>query len=277
MSQSSSCSGSCQSCGQSAGCGQKPEDRIQRKIIVMSGKGGVGKSTVSVNLALALSLTGRRVGLLDVDLHGPSVPHMLHLQNEKLCTEGERLLPAQIGNLKVMSIGFLLETPDSAVIWRGPAKAGVIRQFINEVAWGELDDLVIDCPPGTGDEVLSVCQELKNVTGAVIVTTPQQVAAVDVSKSLNFCNQIGLPVLGIVENMSGFVCPHCHQTTEIFSAGAGVRLAGQYQVPLLGRIPVDPTICQSGDDGKPFAFYQTGGPTADAFAAIVDQIDGQTK
>ncbi|MFA5757351.1 MAG: Mrp/NBP35 family ATP-binding protein, partial [Smithellaceae bacterium] len=180
--------------------------RIQHKIVVLSGKGGVGKSTVAVNLATALALHGLRVGLLDVDIHGPSVPTMLGLEGESLKGNPGELFPVEFGGLKVMSLGFLLQNPDDAVIWRGPMKMGVIKQFLTDVNWGDLDYLIIDAPPGTGDEPLSLCQLIQPLTGAVIVTTPQKIAAIDVRKSISFCRRVNVPVLGVVENMSGFVC-----------------------------------------------------------------------
>ena len=187
--------------------------RIRHIVVVLSGKGGVGKSTVAVNLAVALKMLGKRVGLLDVDIHGPSIPTMLGLEGKTLQADGEDLIPFDLSGMKVMSLGFLLPNPDEAVIWRGPMKIGVIKQFLKDVEWGELDYLIIDCPPGTGDEPLSVCQFIGKCDGAVVVTTPQKVAAIDVRKSINFCKQLQLPVLGVVENMSGFVCPKCGEIT----------------------------------------------------------------
>ncbi len=250
--------------------------KIKNKLVVMSGKGGVGKSTVAVNLAMALAMDGYSVGLLDVDLHGPSVPKMLKLEDEvPMATAEQRMIPVSFGGLKVMSVGFLLRDPDEAVIWRGPVKMGVIKQFITDVEWGELDYLVVDAPPGTGDEPLTICQLLGNEAGAIIVTSPQQVAAVDVSKSLNFCCQLEMPVAGIIENMSGFVCPHCGEVTDIFSSGAGEQLAAKYGVELLGKIPVDPMICRDGDAGTPFIHHDAKTPTGRAFAAIVEKIAGR--
>ena len=195
--------------------------RIRHTIVVLSGKGGVGKSTVAVNLAMALAMSGRQVGLLDVDLHGPSVPTMLGLAGTKLDIEDGKLVPADYDLLKVISIGFLLERADDAVIWRGPAKAGVIKQLVEEVVWGDLDYLIVDCPPGTGDEPLSVVQTLGAIDGAVIVTTPQDVALADVRKSISFCHTMHVPVLGVVENMSGLICPHCSQQIDLFKTGGG--------------------------------------------------------
>ncbi len=246
--------------------------RIHHKIIVMSGKGGVGKSTVAVNLAVALSTAGKRVGLLDVDIHGPSIPTMLNLTGKRLIEENEKIQPVCIGALKVMSIGFMLPEQDDAVIWRGPMKMGVIKQFLTEVEWGELDYLVIDSPPGTGDEPLSVCQLIGDADGAVVVTTPQEVSAADVRKSIGFCGKLNMPVLGIVENMSGFVCPKCGEVTEIFNAGAGQAIADRFRLPLLGKIPLDPAVCKAGDNGKPFVYHFSGTATAKAFEPIITLI-----
>ncbi len=224
--------------------------RIGRKIVVLSGKGGVGKSTVAVNLAVTLAAAGRRVGLLDVDIHGPSVPTMLGLEDLRVEGTEDGLQPVPAGGVKVMSLGFFLNHPDDAVIWRGPMKMGAIRQFLADVAWGELDDLVIDSPPGTGDEPLSVCQLIGNLDGAVVVTTPQKVAAVDVRKSISFCRKLNVPVLGVVENMSGFVCPQCGTVTSILRSGGGRQIAADMEVPFLGSIPLDPRIAESGDEGR---------------------------
>ncbi len=274
------CSGDCSHCSHAAE--EKKEDcklekamsQIKHKIVVMSGKGGVGKSTVAVNLAMALAQSGKKVGLLDIDIHGPSVPKMLHVEGAQVGADNGRIIPVEAYGIKVVSLGFLLDSPDSAVIWRGPMKIGVIKQFLLDVAWGALDYLVIDSPPGTGDEPLTVCQLLMKGgnAGAVVVTTPQAVAATDVSKSLNFCEQMNFPVIGIVENMSGFVCPHCGKITQIFSKGAGDDLAMRYEVPLLGSIPIDPLVCCGGDSGLPFISGTSESPTKSAFSKIVESI-----
>jgi len=247
-------------------------DKIKNVIVVMSGKGGVGKSTVAANMAVSLSLEGKNVGLLDVDFHGPSIPTILGLTEEKAMGDDQKLLPVEIGTLKVMSLGFLVEDRDSAVIWRGPMKAGVIQQLVSDVAWGELDYLVIDCPPGTGDEPLSVCQTIPSVTGAVIVTTPQQVAIADVRRSISFCRQLEMKILGVIENMSGFICPKCGELIEIFKTGGGEKMAADMGVPFLGRIPMDPTVAQSGDDGKAYVHHYAQTPTAGAFAKAIGPI-----
>jgi len=247
-------------------------NRIRRKIIVMSGKGGVGKSTVAVNLAMSAMLAGQRVGLLDVDLHGPSVPTMLGLVGYRLEGGEDGMLPVEIGGLKVLSVGFLLQNNDDPVIWRGPMKMGVIRQFIEDVEWGDLDLLVIDVPPGTGDEPLSVCQLIPELEGAVIVTTPQKVAAADVRKSINFCKELGVKVLGVIENMSGFACPKCGEVTPILRANGGRVMANEMGVPFLGSIPIDPLIAESGDDGKAFVESAASSPAAGAFREIVREL-----
>lgn len=274
------------SCGSKGGssCHESAEDlederklrqrlsRIRRKIVVLSGKGGVGKSTVAVNIAVALMQSGKRVGILDVDIHGPSVPTMLGLEGRTVeGTEGE-ILPVNLGDLKVMSIGFFLRSQEDAVIWRGPLKMGVIKQFLKDVVWRDLDYLIIDSPPGTGDEPLSVIQLLGKVDGAVIVTTPQKVAAVDVRKSVSFCRQLGVPVIGIVENMSGFACPHCGKVTEIFSAGAGRSISADMHIPFLGSIPMDPKIAESSDSGVAFVSRFAQSATAAAMREIIRPI-----
>lgn len=248
-------------------------ERIGHKIVVLSGKGGVGKSTVAVNLAVSLGMAGYRVGLLDVDIHGPSVPKMLGLEGTiMVSSERGKLIPADLGGLKVMSIGFLLPGEAEAVIWRGPAKASAIRQFVGEVEWGNLDYLVVDCPPGTGDEPLTVIQTLEKIDGAVVVTTPQDVALSDVRKSISFCGQLNLPVLGVVENMSGLACPHCGETVEVFKSGGGEAMAREMRVPFLGRVPMDPTVVNAGDDGTPHAYHYENTASAKAFADIVNLI-----
>jgi len=246
--------------------------RIGSKIIVLSGKGGVGKSTVAVNLAASLALSGKRVGLLDVDIHGPSIPTMLGLEGAVIRSDGDAMIPIDWGDMKVMSLGFLLKNPDDAVIWRGPMKMNVIRQFLKDVAWGELDFLIIDSPPGTGDEPLSVCQLIGRLDGAVIVTTPQKVAAVDVRKSITFCRQLHVPVLGVIENMSGFACPKCGEVTAILPAGGGKRIAADMEVPFLGSIPLDPKIAEAGDAGRDFLRYFASSPSAEIMRTILRSI-----
>jgi Mrp family chromosome partitioning ATPase len=246
--------------------------RIRQKILVLSGKGGVGKSTVAVNLAVAFTLAGWKTGLLDVDIHGPSVPTMLGLEGVTVQEAGGELLPVETAGLKVLSLGFFLKNPDDAVIWRGPLKMKAIQQFLKDVAWGDLDVLVVDSPPGTGDEPLSVCQLLGKVDGAVVVTTPQKVAAVDVRKSISFCRQVGVPVLGVVENMSGFVCPRCGEVTAVFRSGGGRRIAEDMGVPFLGSIPMDPKIAESCDEGRAYIASYADSPTAVIMRDIVARL-----
>jgi Mrp family chromosome partitioning ATPase len=246
--------------------------RIRHKVMVLSGKGGVGKSTVAVNLATALMMSGKRVGLLDVDIHGPSIPTMLGLEREIIRGSEEGLLPIDLGGIKVMSLGFLLRNQDDAVIWRGPLKMGVIKQFLKDVAWGDLDYLIIDSPPGTGDEPLSVCQLIEQLDGAVIVTTPQRVATVDVRKSITFCRQLQVPVLGVVENMSGFVCPKCGEVTHILCSGGGRRIAEDMGVPFLGSIPIDPKIAEACDSGRAFVHHDATTPMAEVMRSIINPI-----
>ncbi|HHN46463.1 MAG TPA: ATP-binding protein [Planctomycetes bacterium] len=231
--------------------------RIRHKVMVLSGKGGVGKSTVAVNLALALAGQGKRVGLLDVDIHGPSVPVLLGLTGLQLSSGDAGIEPAEYGGgkLKVVSMGFLLRGRDDPVIWRGPLKYSAIRQFIKDVHWGDLDYLVVDAPPGTGDEPLSAAQLLEGADGAVIVTTPQEVALSDVRKCVNFCRKLSLPVIGVVENMGAFVCPHCGREVKIFGAGGGERMASEMNVPFLGAIPLEPAVVEMADAGRPFVEY----------------------
>ena len=247
--------------------------RIKHKIMVLSGKGGVGKSTVAVNLATALALAGKRVGLLDVDIHGPSAPKLLHIEGTPLRWSNKTLLPVKLdcgaGTLSVMSIAFLLRQRDDAVIWRGPRKYAVIKQFLKDVEWGELDYLVVDSPPGTGDEPLAVAQLIEKADGAVVVTTPQEVAVQDVRRCIVFCRQVELPVLGVVENMSGFTCPKCGELVKIFGADGGRAMAEEMGVPYLGAIPIEPEIVVSGDSGTPMVQAKPHSETAKAFGRIV--------
>lgn len=286
MNKQSDC-GTCSSEGcdaRAARPGEKPEDfaerqalrnrlcRIDHKVLVLSGKGGVGKSMVAVNLAVSLSDAGKRVGLLDVDIHGPSVPKMLRLEEEQITIANGAIVPVSFGNLKVMSIGFLLADRDDAVIWRGPMKGGVIKQFLKDVEWGDLDYLIVDSPPGTGDEPLSVCQLIEGADGAIIVTTPQDVAIADVRKSIRFCGHLNLPVLGVVENMSGFVCPECGTLTDIFRSGGGERMAEEMKISFLGRIPINPAIGEAGDAGVPYIQNGNDSETAKAFLPVVEKV-----
>jgi ATP-binding protein involved in chromosome partitioning len=247
--------------------------RIKHVIIVMSGKGGVGKSTVSSNLAIALSMAGHQTGLMDIDITGPNIPKMFRVEDEKLTAEGDRLMPVIVPpSLKLMSMAFLLPDRDAAIMWRGPIKMTAIKQFIEDVEWGDLDYLVIDMPPGTGDEALSIVQLIPKADGAIIVTTPQDVALLDSRKSVTFAAQTNIPVIGIVENMSSFVCPHCGESTEIFKSGGGEAAAAELGIPFLGRIPLEPAVVRSGDEGMPVVIAEPESASAKAFMAAVDRI-----
>jgi Mrp family chromosome partitioning ATPase/predicted Fe-Mo cluster-binding NifX family protein len=249
--------------------------QIKHKILVLSGKGGVGKSTVAVNLAISLSLAGKRTGLLDIDIHGPSIPKILNLEGRMAQSGFDAILPIEVGaNLKVMSIAFFLASQDDAVIWRGPMKYQMIKQFLKDVEWGELDYLIIDSPPGTGDEPLSIIQLLENADGAVVVTTPQEVALADVRKGITFCRSLNLPVLGVLENMSGFVCPKCGERTDIFKSGGGENMALAMSVPFLGRIPIDPQIVEACDSGQPYVDKYRQSQAAKAFGEAVALLVG---
>lgn len=248
--------------------------KIKHKIIVLSGKGGVGKSTVSANLAYALSEKGYKVGLLDSDLHGPTIPKMLGVEDKKPLPSEEGINPVLINqNLKVMSTGFLLTEKDDPIIWRGPLKMGAIKQFIGDVEWGELDYLIIDLPPGTGDEPLSISQLIPDNDGAIIVTTPQDVALVSVRKSINFVKKMNYPIIGIIENMSGFVCPHCNKSIDIFKTGGGLKASSDLKIPFLGKVPIDPNIVSTGDSGEPYLINNTNTQAGKAFKEIVGKIE----
>ena len=282
---SSSCSSASASCGtqesQQAKMAQQDNaitrslGKIKNKILVMSGKGGVGKSTVSVNLALGLAAKGHQVGLMDVDLHGPDVIRMLNLTGSLEAPENPDDLVAPLkysDNLKVVSLEYMMKDRDEAIIWRGPLKIQAIRQFVADMDWGELDYLIIDAPPGTGDEPLSVAQTIPLVK-ALVVTTPQKVALADVRKSLNFCKTVEVEVTGIVENMSGFVCPECNATVDIFKTGGGEELAREFDLPFLGAIPMDPKVVIAGDEGVPYLSSDAKSPATEAFARVVDSIE----
>ena len=248
--------------------------RIKHKILILSGKGGVGKSTVAANMAVSLALEGEKVGLLDIDIHGPSIPGILNLGGQKLEAVGETIIPVKMSeNLKVMSIGFILKNESDALIWRGPMKNQVIKQFLKDVDWGELDFLIIDSPPGTGDEPISIIQMLENADGAVIVTTPQNVAISDVRKGINFCRKLNLPIIGVLENMSGFICPKCGEITDIFKSGGGEKMAKEMKVPFLGKIPIDPQIVEACDSGKPYIEHFSETQTAKAFKQAIGRAD----
>lgn len=246
--------------------------KIKNKIMVMSGKGGVGKSSVSVNLAIALAEKGFKVGLMDVDIHGPDIPRMLGLSGMMEASANKKLNPMRYSeNLSAVSIESLMVNKDDAVIWRGPVKHGAIRQFLGEVEWGNLDYLIVDSPPGTGDEPLTVAQLIKDAR-AVIVTTPQEVALADVRKSISFCRTVKMEILGLIENMSGYTCPHCGKSVDLFGSGGGERTAVQSGLKLLGRIPFDPRVVQCGDAGVSYRRQYADSPVSKAFLEIVDQV-----
>ena len=227
--------------------------QIKYKLIVMSGKGGVGKTTVAVNLAYQLALQGKQVGILDVDIHGPNIAKMLGIEDSRLAAWDEGIEAARVmDNLKAVSIAMLIEDRDQPLVWRGPRKMLTIKQFLSDVNWGKLDYLIVDSPPGTGDEPLSVCQLIPNLSGAIIVTTPQDVAILDARKSVSFAKMIKVPIVGIIENMSGFACPHCQKAIELFGQGGGEKAAADLNIPFLGRIPITPEIVQQSDSGKPY-------------------------
>jgi ATP-binding protein involved in chromosome partitioning len=245
---------------------------MKNRLLVFSGKGGVGKSTVAANLALALAQKGMKIGLLDIDIHGPNLPKMLGVEDKRLDVSPVGIKPVEVNkNLKLVSMSFLLEDPNLPVIWRGPMKMKAIQQFLGDVKWGELDWLVIDSPPGTGDEPLSVAQLIPS-TGAVVVTTPQEVSLMDSRKAVAFARRLNLNILGIIENMSGMVCPHCGKRIDLFKVGGGQRSAQELGVPFLGKIPLDPQIVILGDEGKAFIDAQPQSEASQAFMRVVDNI-----
>lgn len=247
--------------------------RIKNRLLVFSGKGGVGKTSVAVNIAAGLAQQGRKVGILDVDIHGPNVARMLGADQGRM-TVGEdgRIVPVEVaGGIKLVSIALLMEDADAPVVWRGPLKMRVITQFVADVDWGDLDWLVIDSPPGTGDEPLSVAQ-LIPATAAVIVTTPQGVALMDTRKAVNFAQMLKLKVLGVVENMSGFNCPHCGKPIDIFKQEGGAKMAREMLVPVLGKVPLDPRMVDASDDGKPFILAYPESEAGKALAEVVARV-----
>jgi Mrp family chromosome partitioning ATPase len=264
----------CESAGAKAtGLPKKADIDVRHVILVLSGKGGVGKSTVSVNLAFALAAHGYKTGLMDLDIHGPNIPKMLGLEGQRLTTLGNMIEPIRVtGNLAVISMGFLLPDSSTPVIWRGPMKMTAISQFLSEVDWGLLDFLVVDLPPGTGDEALSIIQLAPNVRGAVIVTTPQDVATIDAMKAARFVEKLGIPVIGIVENMSGLICPHCREEIDLFGTGGGQKIAKDLGVKFLGSIPIDPELRKSGDEGRPFIIRHKDSPTWKAVDRVMEEL-----
>jgi len=252
--------------------------KIRYKIMVMSGKGGVGKSTVAVNLAAVLAGEGQRVGILDADLHGPNVPKMWGIDWKPLQSGGEGIRPMEVlPNVKLISMAFLLPNPDSPVVWRGPIKHTAIKQFLGDVEWGDLDFLIVDLPPGTGDEPLSVAHLIGDVDGAIIVTTPQEVALLDARKSVNFSRMLKVPVIGIVENMSGLKCPECGHLIPLFKIGGGEKAAKDLKVPFLGRIPIDPEVVQKSDSGTPYVISYPDAEVTKAYNEIAKQCKAFVK
>ncbi|MEA3493007.1 MAG: Mrp/NBP35 family ATP-binding protein [Candidatus Margulisiibacteriota bacterium] len=246
-------------------------ENIKHKIMVMSNKGGVGKSTIALNLAYGLGEVGKSVGVLDADLHGPNLPKMTGFQGERLESKENKILPIEVNpKLKLVSLALVFGLQDEPVIWRGPLKMKAIRQFVEDVEWGGLDYLIIDSPPGTGDEPLSVIQLIPGIDGVIIVTTPQEVAVLDSKKAVNFSRELKTPVLGIIENMSGFTCPHCGGEIDLFKRGGGEKVAQEMKVPFLGQIPLDPQIVVFGDNGNPFIKKESR--AADAMKNIVRRI-----
>jgi len=261
----------------------KPEEtaaralsKIRNKFLIMSGKGGVGKTSTSVNLAIALARKGYKVGLLDVDLHGPDIPKMLGLEGTMEVSQNRKLKPKKFSeNLCAVSIESLLPDRDEAVIWRGPVKYNAIRQFIEEVEWGELDYLIVDAPPGTGDEPLTIAQLIKDAK-AIIVTTPQEVALADVRKSISFCRRVELEIFGLVENMSGFTCPHCGEAVDILGNGGGEKTASAAGIPFLGKIPFDPRMVSCSDSGVSFQDQYSDAEAANAFIKVAEKVCAAT-
>lgn len=251
---------------------------IKKKIMVMSGKGGVGKSTVSANLAATLADRGYRVGLLDSDIHGPTIPTMFGVEGQRPTVGEKGIVPVKVSdNLKVMSVGLLLDSDDTPIIWRGPAKMGAIKQFLEEVDWGVLDYLIIDLPPGTGDEPLSIAQLIGNLDGAIVVTTPQDVALTSVRKSLNFAKMIEVPVIGMVENMSGIVCPHCDEIIHVFGSGGVSRAAEDFGVKVLGTLPIETEVAATSDSGKVHEDVKGNSEWYKTFNEIVDAVEDFVK
>lgn len=244
--------------------------KIKHKVAVLSGKGGVGKTTVAVNLALGLKEKGLKVGILDADVTGPNIAIMMGVEGERLTGDNERLIPVEKDGIKIISMAMLLKSSDTPVVWRGPIKMKAIRQFLADVLWGELDYLVIDLPPGSSDEPLSIGQRIPEMDGAVVVSTPQEVALLDVRKSINFAGMLKIPIIGVVENMSGFICPHCNEVTNIFKSGGAKKAADKLNIKLLTTIPIDPSVVTDGDAGTPTILSSS--PAAESFRTLVDNV-----
>ncbi|MDP8260290.1 MAG: Mrp/NBP35 family ATP-binding protein [Candidatus Gygaella obscura] len=252
--------------------------KIKYKLIVISGKGGVGKTTVAVNLAYGLAVKGKKVGILDVDIHGPNVAKMLGIEDKRLISSDLGIEPMEVmSNLKAISLALMLDNKDQPIIWRGPLKMITIKQFLTDVNWGELDYLIVDSPPGTGDEPLSVCQLISDINGAIVVTTSQDVAILDSRKSVLFAKELKVPFVGIIENMGGFICPYCKKEIDLFGSGGGEKSAQDLNVPFLGRIPIEPEIVKLGDSGKPFIYFKKETQTAKIMDGIIDKINAYIK
>ena len=248
--------------------------KIKYKIAIMSGKGGVGKSTVAVNLAYALIKKGYKVGLLDADIHGPDVPLLAGIKEKFPYTTPMGVMPIEGAlGLKVMSIQLLLEEDDTPILWMGPIKAKAIEQFLADVYWGELDYLIIDMPPGTGDEAITVARAIPNLTGIILVVTPQKVAVFDAKKAANMAKTLNIPIIGVIENMSGFICPDSGKVYYIFGKGGGEKAAREINVPFLGALPLDPRVRELSDDGKPFSLVYTESEIGKKFEEIVNKVD----
>jgi ATP-binding protein involved in chromosome partitioning len=282
QSNETACNENCSTCASaqphSAPKGLPPKAKIDvnHVILILSGKGGVGKSTVSVNLAFALANHGKKVGLLDLDFHGPNIPKMLGIEDQRPTVLAHAIEPVHVtGNLSVISMAFLLPDTSTPVVWRGPMKMTAIQQFLAEVNWGALDYLVVDLPPGTGDEALTIAQLAPNVRGAVIVTTPQDVAVMDAIKAAKFIEKLDLPVIGVIENMSGMVCPHCGDIINLFGAGGGKKAAEDLGVPYLGAIPLDPEMVKAGDEGRPYILRHADSPTWKAVDFVMENLVAQ--
>jgi ATP-binding protein involved in chromosome partitioning len=250
---------------------EDPLPGVKNLVLVMAGKGGVGKSTVASNLTMALARNGMRVGLLDADIYGPSVPTMFGVGGRPYSVDGKRIEPLERFGVKLMSIGFLMEDPKQAIVWRGPMLHGALNQFLNDVNWGKLDYLILDLPPGTGDVALTLSQKTR-ATGAVVVTTPQEVALIDVYKAVSMCGKLNIPILGVVENESYFICDGCSKQHNIFGVGGGQKVAEMAQAPLLGQIPIDPSVRIWGDQGTPVVQAAPQSPVAKSFAAVADAV-----
>jgi ATP-binding protein involved in chromosome partitioning len=255
------------------GFGRQAVPGVRNIITVGAGKGGVGKSTTSVNLALALSRKGARVGLMDADVYGPNIPQMLGIKDAPEVSEDKRMVPPEAYGIKVISMGMLVPA-DQPIIWRGPMLHGAVQQFMRDVAWGELDYLIVDLPPGTGDVSLSLSQSVP-VAGAVVVTTPQSVSVADVRKAVGMFRQLNIPILGVVENMSYFICGHCNERTEIFGHGGGEAMAKDFEIPFLGEVPIDTRVRSGGDEGRPIVAVAPEAPAALAFAAVAGKVASQ--